>query len=80
MTLNSPLTVIRHAIVTDKNNKILNPAETFDPSINAYVIEDLNLPMTVTLDARDIILENPGYKMQNVKWIISDGDNTEERI
>lgn len=78
--LNPPLTVIRHARVTDKSNNLLNPPNTFDSSVNAYVIEDLSLPMEITLDARDVILENPGYKIQSIKWTISYGDTVEEKI
>jgi hypothetical protein len=44
------------------------------------VIEDLSLPMEITLDARDVILENPGYKIQSIKWTISYGDTVEEKI
>jgi hypothetical protein len=34
----------------------------------------------LTLDARDIVLENPGYTMKNVVWKISHDGVTEEKI
>lgn len=78
--LNTPLSVIRHAQIKDTDNNILNTLETFDPALNAYVIKDLSVPMNLVFDARDIVLENPGYKMTNVTWKITDSKTTEEKI
>ncbi|NRH21150.1 PKD domain-containing protein [Candidatus Gracilibacteria bacterium] len=78
--LNTPLSITRHAQIKDTDNNILNTLETFDAGLNAYVIKDLSVPMNLIFDARDIIIENPGYKMINVTWKITDSKNTEEKI
>lgn len=78
-TLNPPLKMTRHALIKDQDNNILNPIETFDSSINAYVIKNLTAPMNLIFDARDILIENPGYRLTNVIWKISNTTTTEEK-
>lgn len=71
---------MRHVQIKDRNNKLLNPPSTFDTTLNSYVIEDLTIPMEISLDARDVVLENQGYRMRDVTWQISDGENNEQKI
>jgi PKD repeat protein len=78
--LNKPLLIIQHAKILDQDNNLLNPSETFDTSLGAYLIKNIVVPTKITLDARDIILENSGYKMRNVTWKISHDGITEEKI
>ncbi len=56
--LNEPLIVARHAEIKNQDGKILNSANTFDPAISAYVIRDINVPATITLDAQNVVTEN----------------------
>lgn len=78
--LNPPLSIKRHAQIKDKDSNVLNTLGTFDPVLNAYVLKNLSVPMNLIFDARDIVLENPGYKMTNVTWKITDSKATEEKI
>lgn len=78
--LNRPLLIIQHAKVFDQDNNLLNPDETFEASLGSYLIKDITVPTKLTLDARDIVLENPGYTMKNVVWKISHDGVTEEKI
>lgn len=71
---------MQHAKVLDQDNKLLNTPETFDGSIGGYIIKDIAIPTKLTLDARDIVLENSGYKMRNVTWRISNNKTTEEKV
>ena len=60
---------------------MMNPPETFDPTVAAYVISDLIIPTTITLDAQDVVTENLGYSMEGVVWQISaGGKQIEEKI
>ena len=78
--INTPLSITRHAQIKDTDNNLLNTLETFDAGLNAYVITDLSVPTTLVFDARDIIIENPWYKIINVTWKISDSKSTQEKI
>jgi PKD repeat protein len=80
IVMNKPLLIIQHAKILDQDNKLLNPSETFEASLGSYVIKDIAIPTKLTLDARDIVLENSGYKMKNVTWKISHDWITEEKI
>ncbi len=80
VVLNKPLLILQHAKIFDQDNKLLNPEETFDARLGSYVIKDIAIPMKLTLDARDIVLENSGYKIRNVTWKISHNGITDEKI
>lgn len=59
----------------------MNPPETFDPTVAAYVISDLTIPTTITLDAQDVVTENLGYSMDGVVWQVSTGGKLiEEKV
>ncbi len=79
-SLSEPLVLIRHAQVRDQDNIVLNTPETFDPAVGGFVINSISAPATLTLDARDIILENPWYNLKGVTWKISDGKKIEEKV
>jgi PKD repeat protein len=79
-SLSAPLRLIRHGELIDQNNAVLNTNETYDLDTNSFIIKDIAIPSKLTLDARDILLENPGYKIRDITWKISDGTNTEEKV
>lgn len=56
--LNEPLIVARHAEIKNQDGKILNTPNTFDPGLSAYVIRDISVPATLTLDAQKVVTEN----------------------
>ena len=71
---------MQHAKILDQDNNLLNTDDTFDASLGSYIIKDIAIPTKLTLDARDIVLENSGYKMRNVTWRISNNKTTEEKV
>ena len=81
LDISEPLLLGRHARILDQDGKILNPPETFDPTVAAYVISNLTVPTTIILDAQDVVTENLGYSMDGVVWQISAGGKLiEEKI
>ena len=80
ITLNKPLLIMQHAKVLDQDNVLLNTDDTFDTSVGSYIIKNISVPTKLTLDARDIVLENSGYKIRNVLWRISTNKTTEEKV
>lgn len=65
--------------VMNKENKLLNTQETFDPKTKMYVISGIVPPSKIFFDARDVISDNPGYQLTDVSWSIHDGSNTESK-
>jgi hypothetical protein len=81
IVLSEPLVLARHARILDQEGRLINPPETFDPTVAAYVISDLTVPTTVTLDAQDVVTENLGYSMESIVWRISAGGKLiEEKV
>ncbi len=80
LQLNTPLLVTQHAKVFNQDNKLLNTNETFDAIIGGYVIKNIDVPTKLTFDARDIVIENSGYKIRNVTWKITHDKTTEEKV
>ncbi len=81
LDISEPLLLARHARILDQDGKMMNPPETFDPTVAAYVISDLTVPTTITLDAQDVVTENLGYSMNGVFWRISAGGKLiEEKV
>jgi PKD domain len=78
--LNEPLIVARHTQLRDQDSKILNTIDTYDPTIGAYIIKNITLPQSITLDARDVVTENLGYNLREVIWKISDGKKIIEKV
>lgn len=74
-----PLVLARHVTVSDRSGKKLNPDDTYDGVLRAYVIENIIPPEMLTLDARDVVTVNPGYKLKDVRWFFSDGKTTQEK-
>lgn len=74
-----PLKIIRHINVANANGETLNPENTYDKDLRAYVITDKVIPPeTLTFDARDVI-SGPGYILDDVLWKISNGQTTLEK-
>jgi PKD repeat protein len=80
INVEAPVTLINHASVTDSNGKMMNPQNSYDPLLRTYVITNIIPPTKLTFDARDIVAENPGYELKEVRWSMSDGRNTIEKI
>lgn len=78
--LNAPLNLERNVRVTNRAGKLLNTKNTYDIKTKTYVLNDLYPPETIILDSRDVISDNNGYILSNVKWTINDWRTTEERI
>lgn len=79
-TIKPALEVERHLRVLDRTGKMLNPASTLDRQTQQFIIRDILVPETITLDARDVITTNAGFNLKNVTWTINDGRNTETRV
>jgi len=75
LRIEAPLSLDRHVKVYNRSGKDLNPPESFDTLSKAYVITGITIPDAVILDARDVISDNPGYKLGDVTWKISDDTN-----
>ena len=80
LTINEPLIIARHAEIYDQDERLLNTIDTLDPTLGAYVIRDISVPAKITLDARDVVTENPGYSIRDIIWRISDGKQTIEKV
>ena len=72
ISVEAPVTLINHASVTDSNGKTMNPRSSYDPLLRTYVITNVIPPTKLTFDARDIVAENPGYELKEVRWSMSD--------
>jgi PKD repeat protein len=75
-----PVKLIRHVIVTWSDGKMINPNSSYDEVLNSYLIDNVIPPDKVTVDARDVVPENPGYELTEVRWVMTDGRNTIEKI
>ncbi len=80
INVEAPVTLVNHAVVTDSEGKLLNPRGSYDPVLRAYIITNVIPPTRLTLDARDVVAENPGYELKEVHWVMTDGHNTIEKI
>jgi PKD repeat protein/multisubunit Na+/H+ antiporter MnhF subunit len=74
--IESPLVVLQKAKVKDSEWKVLNTEDTYDTKLHSYVIKDIVPPSKVSFDARDVVTENPEYRLSNVSWEFSDGKKT----
>ena len=72
--IDAPLTLDRRVKVYNRSGNELNPQSSFDVRTQAYVISGITIPETITLDARDVISNNPSYRLWDVTWKITDGD------
>ncbi len=79
IVIEEPLTLLRRALVTNTKGKLLNPQNTYDVNLKSYVIQDVLPPEEITFDARDIVVENPWYRLSEVIWRIDDGKTIEEK-
>ncbi len=77
--IDAPIVLERHVKVTDKTGKLLNPETTYDYKTRSYVVKDITPPEKIFLDARDVISDNPGYTLKDVKWTISENNKSENR-
>lgn len=74
------LRIDRHLKVMNRTGKLLNEEDTLDQKTRTFIIRDVVPPETIVFDARDVISNNPGYLLKEVKWSINDGRTTENRI
>lgn len=80
VSVKEPLAIIRHAKITNEQWILLNEDNTYDRDLRAYVLDNLVIPPeTLSLDARDVIADNPGYVLSQIDWKISNGKTTEEK-
>lgn len=79
VSVDEPLLLTRHALVTDDAGKVLNTPDTYDIKLRTYLLQNVIPPATLTFDARDIVIENLWYRLLDVIWTFSDGKNTEEK-
>lgn len=79
-TLNTPLRLVRRALVKNDEWNILNPESTYDPIGKSYVIKNILPPEELIFDARDVVLENPWYRLKNVRWNFDDGKKVTEKV
>lgn len=76
--IQEPLKLTRNMKVLDPNGNILNTKDTYQSSLKAYVIENvLTPPANITLDGRDIAVENEWYSLESVVWKIRATNNGE---
>lgn len=80
INVEKPLQLIRHVIVTGSDGKRLNPDSSYDGVLNSYLIDSIIPPDKITVDARDVVPENPGYELKEVRWVLADGRNSIEKI
>lgn len=71
ITIDEPLTLAKHGKIYAQDGSLITTDETYDAAVGAYVVKNLTLPQKVTLDAQDVITENPGYLFKEVVWTIS---------
>lgn len=75
-----PIKIIRHAKVVNDKGNILNDETTYDRDLRSYVLDNVVVPPeTITLDARDVVSDNPGYIISQIDWKISNGKTIEEK-
>lgn len=80
INVEKPVKLIRHVIVTWSDGKVINPNSSYDEVLNSYLIDNIIPPDKITFDARDVVPENPGYELIEVRWTMTDGRNTTEKI
>lgn len=78
--IDSPIALARHVIITNKNGEVINTPATYDSVRGIFALESINPPDTITLDARDIVPENAGYTIKEIRWQFSDGKTISEKI
>ncbi len=75
-----PIKVLRHTKVINSKGIILNEENTYDRDLRSYILDNVVIPPeTITLDARDVISDNPGYILSQIDWKISNGKTIEEK-
>lgn len=77
-----PLTIERHLKITDAGGNFLNKDNvTYQKDLKSFVLWGNIAPSdTLSFDARDVLSTNPGYILSNVRWIITSGNKTEEKV
>lgn len=82
VNIDEPILLAKHVHVTDKQWTKLNPQETYDTDLRAYIIKNILPPEEIILDARDIVTENPGYlyESEKTRWTIRSGKTEETKI
>ena len=75
-----PLRLLEHARVNKPDGTSYNLNNLYDPTRRSYIIEDLSPPERLIFDARDVTLENPGFTIKEVRWELSDGRNTTQKV
>lgn len=80
INVEEPLHLIRHVIVTGSDGKKINPDSSYDQVLGMYIIDNIIPPDKLTFDARDVVPVNAGYTLKEVRWNMSDGRNTVEKI
>ncbi|MBP9779182.1 hypothetical protein KBD33_00995 [Candidatus Gracilibacteria bacterium] len=76
LKLKSPLVVLQKARIKNKGGIIINTDDTYDTTLRSYVIKEIITPEKIYLDARDVVAEDPEYRLHNVIWTMSDGKET----
>ncbi len=80
VVVEEPLRLLKHAQVYGSDNTLLNPEESYDEILKTYIIDSIIPPDTLVFDARDIVTENPGYELKEVRWKFSDGRTNIEKV
>jgi PKD repeat protein len=80
INVEEPLNLIRHVIVTNSDGKKINSDSTYDQVLKTYIIDNIIPPDKLTFDARDVVPVNAGYTLKEVRWSLSDGRNSIEKI
>ncbi len=76
LKLKSPLIVLQKARIKNKWWIIINTDDTYDTTLRSYVIKDIITPEKIYLDARDVVAEDPEFRLHNVIWTMSDWKET----
>ncbi len=76
LKLKSPLVVLQKARIKNKWWIIINTDDTYDTTLRSYVIKEIITPEKIYLDARDVVAEDPEYRLHNVIWTMSDWKET----
>lgn len=80
VNVKEPLIVSRHVRVLNEAWNILNDPLTYQQDLKAFVLSDkISPPETITLDAQDVLSENPWYTLEDTLWKISNGKRIEEK-
>jgi PKD repeat protein len=80
LSVEAPVTLINHASVTDTTGKVMNPMSSYDAILRTYIITNVVPPSKLNFDARDVVAENPGYILKEVRWSMSDWHTTIEKV